>query len=93
MTNQKSLSETEISALSHLHNNGRVNANALLPKTTTDPLGNIIPGKQVWLRLARTGLVLIPEEDPITIHDEPFFCTPFIELTDAGREALAISQS
>ncbi|OHV80382.1 hypothetical protein [Ensifer sp. LCM 4579] len=66
----------------------RVCADDLPPKTSSGPLGEIIPGKRVWDALTWLGLVLILEEEPIDIDGTPFFFTPIIEITDAGRRAL-----
>ncbi|MBB2158296.1 hypothetical protein HLH33_18705 [Gluconacetobacter diazotrophicus] len=91
MTAPVSLSDAEISALTHLEVGVRVRADDLPPRTVTDSFGEILPGRRVWHRLSRLGLVQIPDEDPIDIDGEPFFFTPLVEITDAGRAALSAS--
>lgn len=58
-------------------------------RTEKDMWGNARPGRTLWNRLEKAGLILFPEEEPITLDNgTPFVFTSYAELTDKGERAL-----
>lgn len=88
------LSEAEIAALTALEASGSgrgrpISVDDLPDRTSEDLWGFPVPGKKVWMRLIKRGLVIVPEEEPIDLGDGCLFTfTAFLELTEHGRIAL-----
>lgn len=59
-------------------------------KTEDDILGETIPGKPIFQRLIKAGLMFETEEDPIENEDGTTFePTPSYHLTEEGEQVLA----
>ena len=58
-------------------------------RTERDALGEVVPGRRVFRKLERLGLLFETIEDPIDLDGTPFFSTPSIELTTEGARFLA----
>lgn len=84
------LTPNERRALEIVRNYGGSVLISIVPdKTEKGVFGDIEPGLSIYVKLAKRGLVVITEEDPITLEDgSEFTFTPAIEITDEGLEAL-----
>lgn len=85
------LSEAERNALAFLiRNGGSVLTSSVPDKNEKDAFGNIEAGVKVYVKLEGRGLVIITEEDPITLEDgTEFTYTNEFYITDEGRAAAA----
>lgn len=88
MTPHRPLSEHEYAALSLLLHGAPIVFSDVPARNGTDVIGGPIPGRKTWQSLINAGLVLDPTEDPIQLDDgELFSFTPYLEITDLGRQA------
>ena len=88
------LSEAEISALEILERSGgSILITFVEDRSSVYPVfGNLIPGRPIFAKLVRRGLVLMTEEEPMNLPGDPmdgFVFTPEYCITDEGREAMS----
>lgn len=86
------LSETELTALRLLSEAGGSFIEWTVPEINQkDPFGDVTPGRGVYRKLEKLGLVFFTEEDPFDLPGDPldgFSFSREIYIDDAGREAL-----
>ncbi len=89
-----SLSEAERAALELLtRSGGSILTSAVDDRSSVDPMfRNAIPGRPIFSKLVRRGLVFMTEEEPVNWPGDPmdgFVFTPEYCITDEGRQAIS----
>lgn len=94
---ERKLSGTEYVAL-QIADKGMQSVDDIPEKVGKDVWGEPVPGMRTYVKLEKMGLLVLTEEEPVTLQkegEEPFefTFTAFVEITDEGRQAMKVFEN